>query len=442
MTTKNLKSQLFNIQAKWKLNEWRTEDFAFVFLMWLLSRLAIAIGMQFIAPALHYSPISFDSVGQDTLQIKNFTPHLSWDLFSHWDGEHYRNIATKGYTYHANLVHEGYKYVSIQQYNIAFFPVYPLAVKILTLIGIPFGVAGTIISNISFLLALTLFYFWTSRIHGYSVAKWTTAVMAWFPMSLFCTLTYTESFFLLFTIAALNYFETRQYVGATLLGMLATATRPTGMVLIPTLLIFSWYERREWRAYLSALLMTGGLIIFGLFCWQQFNEPLAFVLAQAGWPQPSWLDLLKDIGNSIVAIGLPGYVYAITAALLITIIGLLFYQPAWAFLIMGIIILPLSIFYVFLLQIITPIFAVWLTWYSRKKINPILLIYGCCFLVFLLLTGTKASIHRHIYTVAPLSLGLGILFSQHPRAGYISIGAFGLVLLIYSIKFAWWDWIA
>jgi Mannosyltransferase (PIG-V) len=442
MTTKNLKSQLFNIQAKWKLNEWKTDDLMFVFWIWLLSRLVIAIGLQFIAPALHYSPISIDSSNPDTLQIKNFTPHLSWELFTHWDGEHYRNIATKGYTYHADLFHDGYKYVSSQQYNIAFFPVYPLAVKILMLIGIPFDIAGTVISNLSFLLALMIFYFWTSRVHGYSIAKWSTAVMAWFPMSLFCTLTYTESFFLLFTIAALHYFETRQYVGATLWGMLATATRPTGLVLIPTLLIFSWYEHRQWRAYLSAMLMTGGLIAFSLFCWQQFNEPLAFVLAQAGWPQPSWLYLLKDIGRSILAIGLPDYAYVITAFLLLTIIGLLFYRPAWASLMIGIIILPLSIFYVFLLQVIIPVFAVWLTWFSRKKINPILLIYGCCFLVFLLLTGTKASIHRHLYTMAPLSLGLGILLSQHPRAGYITIGAFGLVLLIYSIKFAWWDWIA
>jgi Gpi18-like mannosyltransferase len=442
MAIKNSKLHLLNIHIQSKLSDWKIDDFLFVFVMWLLSRFVIMIGLQFIAPALQLSPVSFDSVGQDTLQIKNFTPHLGWELFTHWDGEHYRNIATKGYTYNADLVYDGYKYVSNQQYNIAFFPLYPLVVKISMLIGIPFEIAGTVISNISFLFALLIFHFWTNRLHSHSVAKWTTAVMAWFPMSLFCTLTYTESFFLLFTIAALSCFERCEYVGATFLGMLATATRPTGVVLIPTLLIFSWYERRHWRAYLSALLMTGGMVAFSLFCWQKFNEPLAFILAQAGWPQPSWPELLKDIGNSISAINLPDYVYAITAALLITIIGLLFYYPAWACLLLGIIVLPLSIFYVFLLQIIMPIFVVWLTWFSRKRINPILLIYGCCFLVFLFLTGTKASIHRHLYTMPSMSLGLGILFSQHPRAGYISIGVFGLILLIYSIKFAWWDWIA
>jgi Mannosyltransferase (PIG-V) len=442
MATEDLKSDLLNMQIPLKLSEWKTDGFLFVFMMWLLSRFVIILGLQLLAPTLHFPPVSFDSVGKDTLQIKNFTPHMSWDLFTHWDGEHYRNIATKGYAYNADLIYDGYKYISSQQYNIAFSPLYPLVVKILMLLGIPFEVAGTVINNISFLFALLIFHFWNNRSHGHAIAKWTTAVMAWFPMSLFCTLTYTESFFLLFTIVALNRFESSQYVGATLFGILATATRPTGVVLIPTLLIFSWYECRHRRAYLSALLMTGGLIAFAVFCWQKFNEPMAFVLAQAGWPQPSWPELLKDIGNSISAMDLPGYVYVTISALLTIIIGLSFYRLAWASLLLGIIITPLLIFYVFLLQIIMPIFAMWLTWFSRKKTSPILLIYGCCFLVFLLITGTKASIHRHLYTMPSMSLSLGILFSQYPRAGYISIGIFGLVLLIYSIKFAWWDWIA
>jgi hypothetical protein len=93
------------------------------------------------------------------------------------------------------------------------------------------------------------------------------------------------------------------------------------------------------------------------------------------------------------------------------------------------------------LQILMPMMAIWLMWYFRQKLSPILLIYGCCFLVFLFLTGTKMSIHRHLYTIAPMSLALGILFSAHPRAGYISLSLFGFLLLFYSVRFAWWDWI-
>jgi Gpi18-like mannosyltransferase len=433
---------LSNIQSQLKLGEWKTDEFLFVLTMWLLSRLVIIIGMQIIAPTLHFKAISFDAPDLDTLQVKNFIPHLSWELFTHWDGEHYRNIITKGYKFAVDLFYGEYKYSSGKQYNIAFFPVYPLAVKLLMSIGIPFDIAGTLISNIVFLIALVIFYPWINRIYGRSIARWTTAVMTWFPMSLFCTATYTESCFLLLTISTLICFESRQYIGASFLGVLATATRPPGLVLIPTLMIFSWVERRPLVAYLSAIMMAGGLMAFSVFCWYKFDQPFAFILAQGGWPQPSWLDLLQNITDSVLELGLPIYLYALIIAILITNLLLLFYSPAWGSLMAGVILIPLSAYYTIFLQILMPIIAVWLMWHFRQKLSPILFIYGCCFLAFLFLTGTKMSIHRHLYTIAPMSLALGILFSTNQRAGYLSMVSFGFLLLFYSIRFAWWDWIA
>jgi Gpi18-like mannosyltransferase len=435
MGTKKLDLYLLNIRTSLKLDE-----FLFVFCMWLLSRLIIMIGMQLIAPAVHFKPISFDLPG-DTLQVKDFTPQLGWELFTHWDGEHYRNIVTKGYNYTSDLFYGGYKYSDNRQYNIAFFPLYPLIIKSLMLIGVPFDIAGTLISNICFLGALLIFYPWINRVYGRSIAQWTTAVMAWFPLSLFCSITYTESCFLLLTIATLICFEKRQYVGASLLGMLATSTRPPGVVLIPALLLFSWVERRPLIAYLSAIMMAGGLIIFSIFCWYKFDQPFAFVFAQAGWQQPSWFDILKDIVNLVLELKLPTYLHVAIIIILITNLILLFRRPAWGSSMAGIILLPVLAYHIIFLQILMPMMAIWLMWYFRQKLSPILLIYGCCFLVFLFLTGTKMSIHRHLYTIAPMSLALGILFSAHPRAGYISLSLFGFLLLFYSVRFAWWDWI-
>jgi hypothetical protein len=436
MAIGNLKLHLSNIQKQFKFDE-----FLFVFFMWFLSRLIITIGMQLIAPAIHLNPVSFSAIGQDTLQIKNFIPHPSWELFTHWDGEHYRNIVTKGYTYSTDLVYKDHIYISSQQYNTAFFPMYPLAVKIVMLMGIPFDIAGTLISNIVFLVTLLIFYPWINRMHGKSIARWTIAVMAWFPMSLFCSVTYTESSFLLLTISTLIYFESHQYIKASFFGILATATRPPGIVLIPALILFAWVERRPLVAYLSTIIMAGGLIAFSLFCWGRFNEPFAFLLAQSGWPQPSWAGLLKDIFGPVLEVELQTYIYGIAIALLI-INGLLYRFSTWGYMLSVIIVFPFVAYYTALLQIVMPAIAIWLLWNFRKKISPVLLIYGCCFLIFLVLTGTKASLHRHIYTIAPMSLALGILFSTHPRAGYISIGSFGCLLLFYSVRFAWWDWIA
>jgi Gpi18-like mannosyltransferase len=442
MLIKKPKLYLFGKQSWLKIAEWKSDDFLFVFTMWLLSRVVIIIGMQIIAPAVDFKPIGFDAPDLDTLQVKNFIPHLSWELFTHWDGEHYRNIITKGYKYSTDLVYEGYKYSSGKQYNIAFFPIYPLAVKILMSIGIPFDIAGTLISNTVFLITVVIFHSWINRTYGCSIARWTTAVMTWFPMSLFCSTTYTESCFLLLTISALICFENHRYIGASFFGVLATATRPPGLVLIPALLLLAWVERRPLMAYLSAIIMAGGLIAFSVFCWYMFDQPFAFILAQGGWPQPSWLDLLRNIIDALIELDLPTYLYVLIIIIIITNLSLLFYFPTWGGLMAGIILLPLSAYYTIFLQLLMPIIAIWLMWNFRQKLSPILLIYGCFFLAFLFLTGTKMSIHRHLYTIAPMSLALGILFSTHPGAGYISIGSFGFLLLFYSIRFAWWDWIA
>jgi Gpi18-like mannosyltransferase len=426
MTIQNPKLNFINTSLKW-----RSDEILFVVFMWFLSRLVLTIGMQLIAPLHHFNPVSFNEPGLDTLQIKNFTPHLSWELFTHWDGEHYRNIVNKGYTYIINH----------KQNNIAFFPIYPAVVKLFVSAGIPFDIAGTILSNGTFLAALLVFYQWIDQLYNQSVARWSTAVMAWFPLSLFCSLTYTESFFLFFTISALYTFENRQYGWATLWGILATATRPPGLALIPALLLVAWLEHRHLRAYLSALMMAGGIMAFSLFCWIRFDEPMAFLLAQSDWHQPSWIDLCRDIIMPIFTINLPIYLYAMAIALITSIGILIRYYPGWGYAAMGLVGLPVVAYFTALLQILMPLTATWLMWHCRRQLNQVFLLYGWSALGFLLLSGTKMSIHRHIYAIAPLSLALGLLLSRYPRSGYATIGAFGLLLLSYSVRIAWWDWI-
>jgi Gpi18-like mannosyltransferase len=423
MSIQNLKSIRLNISLGWNQNR-----FLFVTLMWLLSRLVLVIGMQLIAPLFHFSPVSFNEPGIDTLQIKNFIPQPGWELFTHWDGEHYRNVVMKGYTY----------IISNKQNNIAFFPMYPLIVWLFVSTGIPFDIAGTILSNIAFLVSLLIFHKWISDQYNQSIARWATAVMTWFPLSLFCSLTYTESFFLLFTIVALRTFENKQYAWATVFGILATATRSPGLVIIPTFLIISWLEQRPLIAYRSALAMGGGIISFSLFCWIRFDQPLAFVLAQSGWPQPSWFEFCRDIIKPLLRNDISIYFYGATVALIVITSTLIFRYSRQGYVALGI---PVLTGIPSLLPIFIPFTSVWLIWYCRRQLKCIPLVYGCCSLAFLFLSGTKMSIHRYIYAIAPMSLALGILLNHYPRSGYVVIGSFGCLLLYYSIRFAWWDWV-
>ncbi|MEG4291966.1 hypothetical protein Q5692_24615 [Microcoleus sp. C2C3] len=75
----------------------------FVIAMWFLSRSVIAIGMQVIAPWFDPLPNSQSFVpgplpGSQRF-VPGFIPKSGWELFAHWDGQWYTDIATVGYTY-------------------------------------------------------------------------------------------------------------------------------------------------------------------------------------------------------------------------------------------------------------------------------------------------------------------------------------------------------
>lgn len=66
-------------------------------------------------------------------------------IFGLWDSQHYLHIAENGYNYEKLQLHH------------AFFPLYPFLIHIFTLITRNEIIAGLLISNSSFILALILF---------------------------------------------------------------------------------------------------------------------------------------------------------------------------------------------------------------------------------------------------------------------------------------------
>jgi Gpi18-like mannosyltransferase len=210
----------------------------FVIAMWFLSRSVIAIGMQVIAPLVSKNPplyYNFPPLGF----VSGFLPKSGWELFSRWDGKWYTQIANLGYSY----ADDG------QHHSVAFYPLFPLLIRGLMTLGMRADAAGVLINSLAFLAALVLVYFWVEERYDAGAAKWTTAVLAWCPFSLFCTVVYTEGLFLFLTASALRAFERGEYIWAAFWGALTTATRGPGVALIPTFLLAAWREKRPPLAY-------------------------------------------------------------------------------------------------------------------------------------------------------------------------------------------------
>lgn len=411
-------------------------DNAFIYasIMWLLSRLVILIAMLVIAPAL-------------PTPSRGTTPIIGLDLFSAWDSLHYQAIATTGYEY-AN---------DDKGHNLAFFPLFPLIIRGLMTIGLPFNLAGLLVNNLAFLAALIVLYLWMEKAHGRSAARWVTAVLAWFPFSLYGTVVYTEGLYLLLSTAALKTFSEQQYGWSALWGALATATRPTGLALIPALLITSWKERKPLIAYIGSIATAGGLLLFSLYCALQFGDPLAFIHAQRGW-RPSmgfywqgWLKMLMQITVG-TANWRAGWIKDPWHPLLFAIIAGSAYL-LWRFrqqlgadrVRYGFCTLWLVLWLLAgdpLINVVVLFGGGYLLWQLRSQIPLVTLFYGFCGLGLILSSGGTWSIGRIAYGIVSLAIALGLLLSRYPRWGYPTLGFFVILLVAFAIRFAQHLWVA
>jgi len=167
--------------------------------------------------------------------------------------------------------------------------------------------------------------------------------------------------------------------------------------LIPAFLLVAWREKRPPLAYVAGFASAIGLLSFSLYCAIRFGDALAFVHAQKGWVQPSWLDLLAQIFRLRPS--------AITRVIMI-----------------------FGGFY--------------LLWVFRKKLSMIVWTYGFCSLALLTSSGVLISVNRCAYAIVPLSITMGLFAAAKPRWGYGWMGLFGVFLLYVSVRFASWQWVA
>ena len=410
------------------------KKFLFPLLMWLFSRLVIAIAMLLIAPLLPAPP-------------DGIVPSFGWNVFFAWDSAWYEKIATSGYEYINDGLH----------HSVAFFPLFPLLVRVVMSLGLPFVIAGTLVNNLAFLGALLLIYGWVENRYGKSSARWTTILLAWFPLSIYGSVIYSEGLYLLLSSAALRAFEKKQYWWLILWGALTTATRPTGLALIPTLLIVSWQEHRAIFAYVASLATGLGLFFYSLYCQIYFQDALAFIHVQKAWQPPQdyygqrWLKMVGQIaiGTSNWKHGAVVDIWHPLLFIIICICGSLLWRSRNR---LGIVKTHYGIgFLVFILWLIagSPLIntaiifgGAYSLWYFRSQLSLVLIVYGFCSLAIIFTTGRTESAERYAYGIVSIAIAMGKLLSRYPRYGYMVVAFCSLVLAIYAMRFSQRIWVA
>jgi hypothetical protein len=149
----------------------------------------------------------------------------------------------------------------------AFFPLYPLLVRVGgTLVGSPL-LAAVALSMLAFVAALAVFHRLAVIEVGPEGARWAVLALALFPGALWFSAAYSESIFLLVSVGAVLAARRRRWAVAALLGALASATRSAGLLLALPLALLWWDAYRARAARLGDVAWLAVVPLgLGAFC--------------------------------------------------------------------------------------------------------------------------------------------------------------------------------
>ncbi|MFM7068271.1 MAG: hypothetical protein ACKOYM_02320 [Actinomycetes bacterium] len=278
-------------------------------------------------------------------------PLQGWEFFfggwKQFDGPEYLKIAANGY-----------RYVVGERSNIVWFPVYPLTVRFAHVLVRNWLMTGIVVSAVFGVVAAVLLWRWleVEQLDGRARRMAFLAAMlypyAWYLYGV----VHSDSMFLALVLGCFLLIEADRLLLAGVVGAFATATRPTGMALIPAAVVLAWERagflavpadadgatgwwsrlvqrwqlpvqvvRARWSARLAApLLVCAGLGTWMLYLWVRWGDPLAFKTNQQVY-HPGNLPLLKraffvrwrDFTDS------PSYTLTITLQALLALVVLL-----------------------------------------------------------------------------------------------------------------------
>lgn len=208
-------------------------------------------------------------------------PELSLaEAASAWDGGWYLLAAEAGYP---DAVPDGAS-------TIAFFPLYPLLVRLVDgLPGLTPIAAALVVAGASAAAATVVLWLLTRQLWDGDVADRVVVLFAFSPGSFVLSMVYAEGTMLLLAAGCLWALVARRWLVAGVLAALGTASRPNAIALVGAC---AWasavavLHRREWRSLIAPLLAPAGIVAYFGFLWARTGVATAwFDVQRAGWEE-------------------------------------------------------------------------------------------------------------------------------------------------------------
>jgi hypothetical protein len=213
--------------------------------------------------ALLWAPLrsgipSFEAYGART--------DLIFGAFAQWDAGWFLRIAAHGYD---------------TEQSASFFPLYPLLTRALGVVVRSNLVAGVAVSLVSAGFAGVAIARIARRWAGDRIAEDSVLFLALYPIGFVFTAVYSDGLFLALAAWAFVFALEGRTILAGLAGALVVLTRPTGIALLPALLVVLW--PRPLLRLSPLLLLPAALAGYCVYLHEHFGDAFAFVHSEGAF---------------------------------------------------------------------------------------------------------------------------------------------------------------
>lgn len=320
--------------------------------------------------------------------------NFSNDFFkslSNWDGGHFLSIAQFGYG---------------EKFQFAFFPLYPLVIKLVSQLTQNYLIAAISVNLISVFFAFQLLYKLMLRDFNKYISERVVLGLMIFPTSFYFLTAYTESLFFLFIVATFYFLRQKKLLLATFFAILASATRLVGLAvvfaLILDVILKHGFRKKLWYIFLAPL----GFLLYCAYLFTHLRDPFYFLTAELHWQRSLSIPVIS-FWETIRNLSQTGFIKSNFDSLL---------------------------------DLIFAIIGVGFAFRSFRFLSPGLSIYIFISVLIPLFTPTLSSMPRFLLPIFPIFILLALNKNKYLNFGYYIVSI--LLLSIFSTLFINGYWVS
>ena len=174
------------------------------------------------------------------------------------------------------------------QANWAFFPLFPLLTKFITLFGFSWSISAIIINQTQLFTSLYFAYLLAQKYLLKSYAVFVPLAIAFSPANIWFMAAYSDMTFLFLSILAFYCLSSRWYWRFALFGFLLALSRFVGFLIFIPLILNYWRndnldKHQILNLIVQILIIISGLLVFCLVLYFKTGDPIAFYHIQSAW---------------------------------------------------------------------------------------------------------------------------------------------------------------